>query len=395
MIRDWWQEQTGIRAVCGLEVLLHPNAERSYQICSLKLIKNAVSVIHQADHSDLNKALEKLKNKKAPLAINFSGEGVISKIIPIPQSGKAIDQAFPGMDQDKFYIQEIHQKSTVIISLINKKLADEILELLKEQEILNISLAGFVPSVLKKQTDQTGETFTFGPHQLNWNEDGEIGAYIYSNETGNEKNIRFAGIKVKGIFFNAFSQAFQLFFYPQLQPIGIAQDQKGLSVFYKAIKIKLTAIVLLVFIFFILMVNFLLWTSFNREKQNLESQAAFNRGMVSDRDSLVSTIDKKEKQLKDFGLLPVSHQRLIYEIGKAVPSGIKLTAIEINPEQEDGIGYGKITIKGEMKDVKAYEEFKSNLMLSDFNFIVIGESFNHNKNAGDVLWIIEVKFSEE
>ena len=140
---------------------------------------------------------------------------------------------------------------------------------------------------------------------------------------------------------------------------------------------------LLALTFIVLLVNFLLWNSWNGEKKNLENQMVFSRGMVESQDSLLSRISRQEQRLKNLGILPFGHRQLIYEIGNMPPSGIKLTSIALNPDNKNKEAYGQLIIKGELQNVNAYEQFKRKLFQSKFKIKIVGEdlSYNENKNA--------------
>lgn len=375
MVREWWVKQTGINQVCGLEIILNPSKEIHIYICSLKLENNAVSVVHQSGQSDLKSTLEKLKPHKIPLAVNFSGEGVISRVVSIHQSGSAVDSAFPGIEKEKFYIQKFSQKNHVVVSLVNRNAIDSVLDQFKDYAVLNISLGGFAPAIIRKQTDQQAPEFSFGPHFLVFDETMDVVNYEFKREDGEDIAVRFQGIKVNGRYLNAFAQAFQLFFYPQLLPVGLESQKEDLALFYKYGQIKSASTLLLALIFVVLLVNFLLWNSWSGEKAILENQMVFNRGMVDNRDSLTNNITIKELQVTNLRILPLSHQYLFYEIGSVVPSGIKLRSLKIN--SESGV-YSQIVIKGELQTVNAYEQFKKKLV----QFIILDErlSYNPNKN---------------
>lgn len=383
MVKEWWNKHTGISQVCGLEIILDSGGGLHAYICSLRLENNVVSVIHQSAQSGLKSTLEKLKLNKVPLAVNFSGDGVISRVVPIHRSGSVVDSAFPGIEKEKFYIQEFPQKNHVVVSLVNRNATDSVLDQFKGYSIINISLGGLVPAIIRKQTDQQAAEFSFGPHFLVFDETMDAVSYEFKKEGQEDTAIRFQGIKVNGRYLNAFAQAFQIFFYPQLLPIGVESQKQDPTLFYKYGQIKFASMLLLALTFIVLLVNFLLWNSWSEEKKDMDNQMVFNRGMVESRDSLLSRISRQEQRLKNLGILPLSHQQLIYEIGNIPPSGIKLTSIEINPDNKDKETYDQLVIKGELQNVNAYEQFKRNLGQSKLKLKIVGEelSYNENKNA--------------
>lgn len=376
MVKELWSKHTGIREVCGLEIILDSGGGFQAYLCSLKLENNVVSVIHQSELLDIASTLKKIKSNKIPLAINFSGEMLVNRVVN--SQGSAVDLAFPGIDKDKFYIQEFSQKNYVVVSLINRKAVDSILNNFKNQVILNISVGGIVASILKIQTDTVAQECVFGSHLLTYDSGIEVVNYQFDKDKRKDTVVRFQGIKVKGEYLNAFAQAFQLFFYPELNPIGLGSYKRELAIFFKARKVKFSYAIVLFLTFTVLLANFLLWNAWSNEKATIENQMVFERGMVENRDSLIHHITIKEQQIKNFGILPLSHKELFCEIGKAVPSGIKLVFIKNNPEKGNTGNYGQILIKGELQTVNAYEQFKKNL--SRFKIVEESLSYNPNKN---------------
>jgi hypothetical protein len=379
MVKRWWEENTEIREVCGIEIIISKDAQQTYQLCTLKLIRNKVSLNNQFSFHEIEQLIKKLKEKNIPIAINISGDGIISKVLPKPEKGLALDQAFPGIEQEKFYIQEIEQQNTVVVTLIKKSIVEVIIQKLHRQTVLNVSLGGFIPSILKKDLAQNLPSLDFGPHRLIFDSKDQITAYDFLQDDMVDEMVRLEGVKVKAMLLNAFSQAFQLFFYPHLTTIGIKQFQQELSIYHKRIKIKLATTIIALFTFAILLVNFLIWNSFYQEKQDLENQVSFNRDMVSNRDSLLSRINKKESEMINLGIIPVQHQQIYYKISKSVPQSIQITSIVINPQISENLAYGKILVKGTMKNVNDYKTFKSNL-LQEKIFSIEGENFGYLEN---------------
>jgi hypothetical protein len=113
---------------------------------------------------------------------------------------------------------------------------------------------------------------------------------------------------------------------------------------------------------------------------------------VNNRDSLISRIALKEQQIRNLGILPLDHQQLFYEIGSAVPVGIKLISININPGIEVKDGYGELVVKGELQSVKAYEQFKGNLLRSKLKIKPKREDFSYNENKKVNLFEVRILF---
>jgi hypothetical protein len=387
MFKDWWRQQIGIKEVCGIEYIFDESSEITCQICSLKLIKNSVSLISQKTHLSLETTIKELKQIRAPLAINFSGLGVLTRIVPNGVSGDEISIAFPGIEQDKFYIQQIIQEKTAVISLINKKTVDTVLKELEGHEILNISLAGLV--ALNFNISLTDEKLNFARHQLRFNLK-ELISYNFSKDNDVNDSVNFNQVKLSSVIFNTYLEAFQLFFYPQLNPIGLENWKRELELYYKGYKIKSMGLIFIVSLFITLIINFLTWNQLNRQEKELQNQVIFNQSMVSNRDSLFIDINHKEEKIKRLGILPLSHQFIQYQIIKVVTQGIYLSSIIINPSSEEGLNYGEVIIKGVMKDVNSYKSFKTGLFKIKL-FSIINESFGYKENNHSTNFEIRLK----
>lgn len=392
MIKDWWQQQIGIKEVCGVEFIFDESSEMKCQICHLKLVKKSVSLILQKTELSLGPAIEILRKIKVPISINFSGDGIITRVVPIGVQGEEVSLAFPGMDKEKFYTQKIVQVKTAIISLVNKKAVDGVLEELGNLQILNISLAGLVPLNLGLRGTDSEDELAFGGHHLLFKDD-ELYKYDFLKGNVKKEHIKFNQVKVDTSIFNAYSQAFQVFFYPQLSPVGIESWHNELAIYYKKNTLKLLGMIFTAFILGALMFNFLIWNNLNQQARELNSVATFKQSMVSGRDGLFSDIKRREESVKNLGILPLPHQYVHFQIGKAVPSGISLLSVDIQPTSSEGLTYGEIVINGVMNNVKAYERLKTNLQQTQF-FSITSESFKYKESSKTTNFELRIRLFE-
>lgn len=391
MLRKLWNRYTGIQEAWGIEILL----QREVQVCNLcrlKINKEHISIVTSKSTINLDEVLKTIKDAKLPLTINFSGEGILTKSISSSASNEEVNNLFPGLEESNFYKQVFESDSFLFVSLINKKQVDNLCLNFASNVILQISLGGFGLAFIKPQTDQYGEVLKAGNHVLKFNEQAELLKYEYVALQNNE-TIRFGTLKIPSSLLNAFAQTFQLFFYPQVLPVGVLPNhQKSrLSNFIRQQQIKVLGLIILVVTFFVLLLNFLIWDHLNNEKLELESNLSFTQDMESDRDSLNSQIKRKEALLLKTGILPQSHQSIYYQIGKIVPKGIQLTAIKINQGERDSLSTSTIQIQGLTNDLLAFTQFKKELKKVKGLGEIEKESLSNDLKSGKTRFDLTVK----
>jgi hypothetical protein len=392
MIKNWWKSQIGFKEICGVEFVFLEDGNINCQISSLKLHKNTINLISQKTDLIFDEAIKEIKLIKVPLAINLSGVLVLTRIVPLSNSDDETSIAFPGMEKEKFYIQRIAQKNSVVISLVNKKSVDSILQYLNSNNILNISLAGLSPLALLSQIDTENQQLAFANHQLSL-VNNDLYKYQFSEKFSSTEPIHFNGLKINSQLFNAYAQAFQVLLYPLLVPIGTEYSITEIALSYRKNTLKTSALIFLSFAFLILCINFLVWNHLNQKNIDLESQMIFSKTMESDRDSLLSNITIKEEAIKSLGIIPIPHQQIYLRIGNAVPVNVQLTAIEINPSITDSLEYGQVIVKGIMANVKDYETFKTNLINLQ-TFSVLSESFGYLENKKTNIFELKLQMFE-
>lgn len=330
------------KKVHGLEIVI--NDEGQYILHHVTLQKDR-SVINVAAHGTSHsfESLPEQLSSDCLLNITLSGRGILHKKIEgvMPEKDTAlIQQVLPNARPDDFYVQTREAYQGYYVSLIRKNVLDSLFTQLNQLGyfIGSVQLGGAGLRVLPglfENIDNRQNPLHIGSHQLSFSDEGILDQYVYK-KSENEERFQLGEEALTACYVLPYLMALQTFlpegFTETLDYAAARACKKEYKEkqYFKPLLYGSAGLVLL-----ILMVNFILFSHYEQQQNELGSKSGYYSRMAGKLDSLKTTVRKKETFLKNAGWLAPSRLSFYADrIARSVPSSIQLTALNINPMDE-------------------------------------------------------------
>lgn len=323
-----------VSKVAGLTIELKGNDLLHWNMIILEKQQDSIEIISRITTKIGLKNLSSIIGKKLPLTINIIGKGIIHKpIAPFPTSPEnAFMQALPNASTADFVYQIDASDSVYWISIIRKKVLEDILEIVQKQGFhivgLSIGIMG-LRHILPLIDTRQGE-LEVGQYHLQIQEQ-EIqqlaklpsparGAIIVANEP------------LDRVLLSSFAIAFQvLVAIPILIFNTHSIKQARQNYFYHQL-FKLLGGSFLIALFLVLLVNFAAFAWLNQQNQRLNTSLTYQQNQLAQLDSLKQRYENKQAFFQQNNVLKAS--RIAYymdRIGQSIPQGVQLTNMSIFP----------------------------------------------------------------
>lgn len=361
-MKDWFQQLTSFSKIVGVEIQLLANQEYCIHVVILEKNKNTIQLVEKHNNiSSFSTLKEKIK-KDIPLCISLSGKGVLHKFLPknIPTDNpiELIGQALPNAKAEDFFYQILENEK--VISIIRKNVFEGLHQKLLELNlsILQVSLGGLVIHQLQNIGLLTNIPEAFGKHKITY-VDKKLNSYQFISSAHIAK-YTFGEEKISTELITAYATAFQ-YFIP-LDPIQadieyITEEKEELI---EKKKFTLIGWSLLLTFLVILVVNFIVFSTYNKENQQFQGRVNVYKHLLVKQDSLQKRFDEKNYFLKKTGwLTPCKTSYYADQLGNSVPKQIRLTQLDIYPKDEKKsqkerkllFEYGHLIMSGECSKV--------------------------------------------
>ena len=147
MLIDRLSNNDFIKGVDSVGITLSFYSDNEYEIdfVSLRKNKKIVNILDSKTNSKSVHDLTKVLSSKIPVSISILGKGIIhrkfeSSIIENATNKEIINNIFPNTDQDEFLVQKSPVNDKVYISLIRKKIVEDIVNHFTSQGIFILSI---------------------------------------------------------------------------------------------------------------------------------------------------------------------------------------------------------------------------------------------------------------
>jgi len=326
-----------------------PDDKLSITITSTSLRKNnIIKEVSVTGITDIKNIAAKI-NKDIPLAIVLNGKGIINKKIGTTSlTGNPVSSLFPNTNPADFYYEVFQNKVISVVSIVRKKVADDIIAQLKQEGFTIISFSiGFSPlnkiiPYIKADDSKTIESETFLFHLNGGNEILDFSQKEKNNnESGIQPEYLVADQYLKSAAILPFAasaglMADDLKISSHLNPAIVEKDREDLKYlkYFRASFIALLAVA-----FLVLLSSFLVYTHyFNLNREMVENELA-DIQLQQKAALLQKEVRMKEKFLNQSGWNDGS--RISYyadRIAGLTPSDILLTSMNINPAKNNSSG---------------------------------------------------------
>lgn len=351
----------------GAEINLKSNGSCSIRVVKLSLSKKLIQIESKKEYS--GSLAEVLKNDfNGPLALTITGKGLlIKKTARLEQvTEQGLQHLFPQMKLSEFYVQHFPTGAYSFIAIIRKEIIDTIISAfkVKQVDILLLSLGPFVVDQVMPQINSYGAQLTFDGHDITFDGDKNWQEYSFMAGEGSAFPLKIDIESIPEKYLLAYATAFQFILHEQLNLIEVLSTgiKQNLIDYSAKLKFKKHGMQILMFFFILLMLNFLVFSHYNSDNQELMSKAGQKSYVFENRQKLEEDVKIKESTVQKLGWNKgYSYAYLCDQIGQTLPKEIKLEEMQVNSLSGISSGLlkapqldnGSMRIKGETSSIYA------------------------------------------
>lgn len=323
-----------MRKCTGLYLWFGAEKELYVTLTITTLKKDRVTIDSACTGNSLGEMVRKIP-PNSPLIISVDGINVIHRIVSQTSSDNPILQAFPGARAKDFMIQRhVTKEDKMIISLIRRDEFNELIKTINEMGLLiyDIRLGPFSIDNLPDITNDTGELRI--PFYVLYIKNNGVTGFEKSLYKSIEDNyfIDFDGDKISSEYLVPLSVCCGYYQTTGKEEIDlIFNDQRRELAAKKILSVTVLPFVLVVFM--ALMLNFYLFSRYERESRLLDQALLSGRQQIVHIDSLRKAVASKQKVLEtkqneDARLFAFFSDK----IASCVPEGILFQEMNIYPQ---------------------------------------------------------------
>jgi len=328
---------TKSNSVNGIELVIQQDGSYVFNFVTIK--KKKTSLITENSQYGI-KSIDDLKNSldvKSPCYIVINGKGVITKKVQLKQDESVkgiLNKVLPNAnDADFCYQKNQINDSNYFVSIIRKDILNGIFDLLVKNGLVYIIDCFIGPIILNNcfKTIEPIEKVEF----LNYNfilNDNQIIDFSYLDTRSEMKTININGDSVSVELLNSFGAGLSYFIPSE---IGIQNSSELVDIISNAKEKKkffVRGYGLLIFSFFLLLINYVAFNHYWSQNNELNSKLEINTSSLRLLDTLKKELNQKSLFLEQNGMLEVSMTSYYADqIAQTLPNSLNLTELIIHP----------------------------------------------------------------
>ncbi|SNY99671.1 hypothetical protein [Flagellimonas pacifica] len=281
--------------------------------------------------------LQKVVQPSVPLCLVYNASGVITKIgkPSTTLKGKAsVEQLFPGLNFENFYFQIAHLKESQVVSIVKNTVVEEYLAKLMDMKLNVVGVSLGISSlelVLEHINQDTIYTHTKKITLGNTDNHSFHITKFDAHNTSHTYNIN--GLNIDSSALLTFSGILNF-----LSPTSIDRtnfDHLTQSLLFKFKNNRIFSLSLrtsLIFVLFVLLVNFLVFSAYFNKTQAVQEKLAFDNETRKSLTLIQDRVSEKEKKVE--AVLSSSNSRTSFymdRIAGSIPQHILLTEMQYQP----------------------------------------------------------------
>ena len=346
------------KKVCGLAVRLDGSDRLSLQACVIENKKGIIQII-KSDHSlDSFQEVKEWLGEDIPLRISIDGKGVVHKKAEEVVHERLEDllaATLPNADPRDFWLQSYASPTHVFLSVARNEIISRLVTETEKLKltVLDIVLGPFDLATLTPLLEifDKGLILSNGYYEINMHPDGIVS--FGENQQKNDWTVNIGDESINQDQIHPYALALGEF----IPGIPVSKNKEDFLsanreeweqklVFKSVLKVGLAIV------FTLLLINFLLFSNFSNQNQNLTYQVAINQNNITELGRLKKELKEKNKFLNTIGWN--GNAKLAYygdRLAMDLPKSIKWQELQIFPLDEQIL----------RKDKKRI--FKNNLIL--------------------------------
>lgn len=348
----------GLTNCAGAEVRLEQDGTYKVRLVRLSIEKKLVEIVSKKIYAGSSSKIVSDVIAE-PLAITITGKGVLIKKTSRLEvvSEQNLQHLFPALKLGDFYVQHFPSGEYSFISIVRRDIADAVVKAFKDQgsDVLMMSLGAFVVDQIIPQINAYDGILKFDGHQVSFDTEKQWQEYVYIPGSKADFPLKIDIETMPEDFLLAYATAFQLIINDKLDLIAAESEtlDHNFREFIARLKFKKNGMLLLGFFFLLLMLNFLVFSIYNSDNEELVSKAGKQSYVYENSQKLQEEVKAKEDLVKKLGWNKgYSYAYLCDQIGLTLPKGIVLDELTIN-----SLKAGSMRIKGQTKSVYSVNDW--------------------------------------
>jgi hypothetical protein len=391
--------------VAGLNIHAAADGRVFFHAVLVRLKGDQIDIEHQVTAElDINQ-LKKIIPAKTPLAVNFSGRGILVRSLDIV-SDKELDlqKLLPNARPDDFYVQQFHTGTRNFVSLIRRNEADKWTGLLSALGFcpLELSAGAFPVSHLLSQMNVYEQELKFGGFRLTWDEQGNWTNYESSDDYQSGFPLKIGNEKIAEHLLIPYAVAFQLLLSQKVNPVRL--ENTVINIKHRSAvddrKWKVNGGVFLCVTFLALCLNFLLLSHYRKENLILSGQVGQRFKDESIFRSALDSVKIKRSLLDSLGWDEgISKSVLLDQAAQLLPAEIVWEKVEINPiygaerQSDKPLSFidRQLKITGSSEKIIPVNEWIARLRTKTWvkNIQLISYTYHNDDNKGNFIVLIK------
>jgi hypothetical protein len=341
-----------------------------------------------------------------PVYVSIDGKGVLTKKVTIDPIKLPIHQVIPNATEDDFLVQQSKGSNNhVFVSIARKDVIDELLANFTQHkfQVIGLTIGPFKAVELIPVFEQLPAELTVGNNLISFDKkNGEIIDFKKCEDSAPRKEYI---LDEKTLSADDLLPLYNALTYYLADDEGL-KYAAVLEQYDEYASKRLFAFAgwgALLFIFLVLVINMLFFTSFSEEKQKLETRVVGDKELLGNLKKLNEELAWKENFLGQAGIL--NNNRMSYyadRIAASIPDAITLEKMDVHPvaskvkkEKEIQVVPDKITMDGFAGKSEALNDWIKDM--KSFSWIEDVSVVNYFKeeNSATGMFTIEIKFIKD
>ncbi len=364
----------------------------------IKKKNKELTVESQNKYNSLKGAVSDLKSQKHIVLVINNQQVLFKKLDSVYQiKEQAVKAAFPSVKISDFYYQVLINESQTYVALCRKEYIHRLVAKYKAEgiSVVDFSLHNLSVSILSSYVNQDEIHTSNAVLKYKNNELIEI-----TKEDTTQQNYSINNLELSNQYILPFTGLLTAFWSENKTISNFGTYQNELSKeYYQQRFYSLGIKTALGFVFTILLLNFMIFSSSYSEMNQLNNEIQVNSSYKSTLIRLQSRVDKKKELSKNRESLSSSRTSwYLHELGKSVPKKVQLTSLTFQPltksikkNKRILVNENNIIIKGISKDDHSFTNWFSKLELENWiEEVVVSYGKGKKKNA-DFEFLIKIK----
>lgn len=389
--------------VAGITIDLH-RADAVFSACVLKISGDQLEIVDTLpETNDLN-ALKTILPDRVPVAVNIIGRVVVIRKIKTAVTDQAslLKSVMPNAANEDFYIQALTSLDSTFVSVIRRAEADRWITAVSTLgfKVMQLSMGPFVLDQLLPQLNHYDGLLYLGGYGIRIADQGWLDCHV-ADESANPFPLKLNQESLDERLYLPYAAAFQLALAGELAPVEAIHPQlrQSLEEARAWNRFRIRGIGVLVILFALLLVNFVLFSRYHQENDQLSAEVGESVHNASLSGAVEDSVRKEKALIDSLGWEQhVDKSILIDQIAQLLPQGVGWEKVEIDPvlkaqdTQHPGFSKRLIRVTGSSPKIIPVNEWIERVKAKSWVGKVTLRDFSIDNETGMGQFVVEISY---